>query len=52
LADFKVLQGLVGETNLFTRAEENETLELGMRFQETEKHIKFLVALNDHVIVE
>lgn len=43
---------MVGETDLFSGTEEDEALELGMRFEETKQHVQFLVTLNDHVVVQ
>ncbi len=52
LAHFKRLKCLIGEPDLLARREKYKAFEFGMRFQKTEQHVQFSVALDYHVVVQ
>ena len=43
---------MVGEADLLAGREEDEDLLLLVRLQETEEHVKFIIDVHDHTVVE
>lgn len=52
LAHLKRLESLVRKPDLLPGREKDEAFQLGVRFEETKKHVQFGVALDHHVVVQ